>query len=208
MCLSLLRESELLYDWRFTANQFVLATSTFRLTTGISWLDTCFQSPYVTSSLTTRWVCRLQLLLALASAVILRSESRGSLDHILLSHIRDFPNLEGQVPVFISPRNRVAQLHPRHWVPFPSPPVTRRATVEVFDPASIREFLSPLYYQSSLYIPVTSRTGNISSITACFLAAGETRRPQNCFLATAVILWPVFTAVTWQWVDISKYIVL
>jgi hypothetical protein len=27
--------------------------------------------------------------------------------------IRDSPNLEGQVPVFISPRNRVAQLYPR-----------------------------------------------------------------------------------------------
>jgi hypothetical protein len=36
-------------------------------------------------------VCRLQLLLALASAVILRSESRGTRDHILLSQIRDFP---------------------------------------------------------------------------------------------------------------------
>jgi hypothetical protein len=27
-------------------------------------------------------------------------------------HIWDSPNLEGQVPVFISPRNRVAQLYP------------------------------------------------------------------------------------------------
>jgi hypothetical protein len=27
--------------------------------------------------------------------------------------IRDSPNLEGQVPVFISPRNRVAQLYPQ-----------------------------------------------------------------------------------------------
>jgi hypothetical protein len=35
-------------------------------------------SPYVTSSLMKGWVCRLQLLLALASAVSLRSESRGS----------------------------------------------------------------------------------------------------------------------------------
>jgi hypothetical protein len=35
-------------------------------------------------------VCRLQLLLALASAVILGSESRGTFDHILLSQIRDF----------------------------------------------------------------------------------------------------------------------
>jgi hypothetical protein len=33
--------------------------------------------------------------------------------HSLLSQIRDSPNLEGQVPVFISPRNRVAQLYPQ-----------------------------------------------------------------------------------------------
>jgi hypothetical protein len=36
-------------------------------------------------------VCRLQLLLALASAVIFGSESRGTSDHVLLSQIRDFP---------------------------------------------------------------------------------------------------------------------
>jgi hypothetical protein len=38
---------------------------------------------------------------------------RGTHDHILLCQIRDFPNLEGQVPVFISPRNRVAHLYPQ-----------------------------------------------------------------------------------------------
>jgi hypothetical protein len=59
------------------------------------------------------WVCRLQLLLVLVSAVILGSESRGTHDHILLSQIRDSPNLEVQVPVFISPSNRVAQLYPQ-----------------------------------------------------------------------------------------------
>jgi hypothetical protein len=42
-------------------------------------------------SLTRGRVCRLQLLLALASAVILGSESRGTRDHIVLSQIRDFP---------------------------------------------------------------------------------------------------------------------
>jgi membrane-associated phospholipid phosphatase len=42
-------------------------------------------------SLTRGRVCRLLLLLALASAVILGSESRGTCDHILLSQIRDFP---------------------------------------------------------------------------------------------------------------------
>jgi hypothetical protein len=52
--------------------------------------------------------CPLRMLLALASVVILGSESRGTYDHILLSQIRDSSNLEGQVPVFISPRDRVA----------------------------------------------------------------------------------------------------
>jgi hypothetical protein len=42
-----------------------------------------------------------------------RSESRGTYDHILLSQIRDSPNQEGQVPVFISSRNRVAQVYPQ-----------------------------------------------------------------------------------------------
>jgi hypothetical protein len=65
----------------------------------------------LTSAQTRGWVCRLQWLLVLASAVILRSESRGTNDRVLLSQIRDSPNLVGQVPVFISPRNRVARLY-------------------------------------------------------------------------------------------------
>jgi hypothetical protein len=44
---------------------------------------------------------------------ILRSDSRGTRDHILLSQIRDSPNLLGQVPVFISLQKRVAQLYPQ-----------------------------------------------------------------------------------------------
>jgi hypothetical protein len=36
-------------------------------------------------------LCRLQLLLALASTVIFGSESRGTCDHVLLSQIRNFP---------------------------------------------------------------------------------------------------------------------
>jgi hypothetical protein len=42
-------------------------------------------------SLTRGRVCRLQLLLAVTSAVILGYESRGTRVHILLSQIRDFP---------------------------------------------------------------------------------------------------------------------
>jgi hypothetical protein len=64
-------------------------------------------------SLTRGRVCRLKLLLVLASAVILGSESCGIHHHILLSQISDSPNLEGQAPVFISLRNRVTQLYPQ-----------------------------------------------------------------------------------------------
>jgi hypothetical protein len=103
------RKLELHYGRWFTANQFILAASPSRLTTCIFFqLNTCHHSPYVTSSLTRGWVCRLQLLLALTSAVILRSESRGIHDHILLSRP---PNLEGQAPVFISLRKKLAQLY-------------------------------------------------------------------------------------------------
>jgi hypothetical protein len=34
-------------------------------------------------------------------------------DTILLPHIRDFPDLEDLVPVFVLPRNRVAQFYPQ-----------------------------------------------------------------------------------------------
>jgi hypothetical protein len=46
---------------------------------------------YGALSLTRGQVCGLQLLLTLASAVILGSESRGARDHILLSQIWDIP---------------------------------------------------------------------------------------------------------------------
>jgi hypothetical protein len=51
--------------------------------------------------------------MVLVSTIILKSESRGTHDHILLSLIPGSPNLDIQVPVFISPRNRVARLYPQ-----------------------------------------------------------------------------------------------
>jgi hypothetical protein len=42
----------------------------------------------------------------LASAVILGSESRGTHNRFLLSQIREYPNLEGQFPIFIYSRDR------------------------------------------------------------------------------------------------------
>jgi hypothetical protein len=93
-------------------------------------LQICY---FVAPSPTRGRVCNLLLLLVLASAV----PGLKTIFYCLNSW--DSPNLEGQVPVFISSRNRVAQIYPRHWVPFPSPLTTRRATVEVFYPASTRD---------------------------------------------------------------------
>jgi hypothetical protein len=103
-----MRERELLYSWRCTANNFVLATSPLRLTTSNLFfqVNTCFHCSYVSSSLARGWVCGLQLLLVLARVVNLRSDSRGTRDQVLLSQIRDSPNLEGQVPLFISPQEQ------------------------------------------------------------------------------------------------------
>jgi hypothetical protein len=64
-------------------------------------------------SLTRSLVCSFQFLPGIASAAFLRSESHGIHEHGLLSIFWDSPNMEGQVPVVISPRNRVAQLYHR-----------------------------------------------------------------------------------------------
>jgi hypothetical protein len=91
-------------------------------------------------SLTRGRVCGLQLKLTLASVVILGSEPPGSHDYIQLSQVRDSLNLEGRVPIFMSPRNRVNQLYsPRHWIPFSSPPRTHSRGI----PTSFHTGLNP-----------------------------------------------------------------
>jgi hypothetical protein len=161
------------YDWLLSQSQRVRVTlqlavyrqsvrlgdKTLRLTTSnfIFQLNTCSYSLYVIFSLTKGSVCRSQLLLVFDSAVILKSESCWNNDHILLFQIRDSTNLEGQVHMFISPR--VAQLHPKHWIPFST---TSRATVEVFEPASTRvnSLLLSRAKQSSSLLPATSQHGH------------------------------------------------
>jgi hypothetical protein len=88
-------------------------------------LNTCGYSPYVISSLTRGWVYRLQLLMGLASAVILGSKSRGTPDHTV-------PDMRLPQPVGLGPRIYISQeqggpITPRHWVPVSSSPTTRRA---------------------------------------------------------------------------------
>jgi hypothetical protein len=47
------------------------------------------------------------------SFTIVAGPRRRSHGHILLSQIRDSPDLKDQVPVLMSPRNRVAQFYPQ-----------------------------------------------------------------------------------------------
>jgi hypothetical protein len=62
----------------------------------------------------------------------LSGPSPAELRAIFYCLIWDSPNLEGQVPVFISPGTGWPSYTPGHWVPFMSPLTTRRAAVEVF----------------------------------------------------------------------------
>jgi hypothetical protein len=53
-----------------------------------------------------------------ASAVIPGSESSGTHDHVLLFQIRGSTNLEGQVPVFMSPPKSSPVIPPDTGLPF------------------------------------------------------------------------------------------
>jgi hypothetical protein len=57
--------------------------------------------------------------------------------------------------------------------------------------------------QHSLYTPSTDLTENVSGIVACSLFAGETTCPESHSITVTVVLSPVYTAVTWQWVCMS-----
>jgi hypothetical protein len=102
-------------------------------------LNTCSYSPYVTSSQMTGWVCHLQLLLALARAVILKSRSCKTHDYTLMSQIRDSPQPGGaRSPYLYPPRTGWSSYTPKYWVHFSSPSMTHRAMVEVLKQTSRR----------------------------------------------------------------------
>jgi hypothetical protein len=106
-------KQELFYDSRFTANKFVLTTRPLRLTTSnfIFHLNNCGYSPNITTSMTRDgsvvyncyWSSTVQSFSGPSPAGLMT----------ILSQIRESPNLENQVPVFISPRKKTAQLYPQ-----------------------------------------------------------------------------------------------
>jgi hypothetical protein len=78
-----------------------------------------------TPSLTRGRACILQ-------STSLSGQSREGSISIYYSLIWDSPDLQDQVPVFISPGTRWPSYIPRHRVPFSSLLTPRRVTVEVF----------------------------------------------------------------------------
>jgi hypothetical protein len=129
-------QSELLYDWQFTANYSAHRDSRPAF---LFQLNTCGYNPYATFSLTGGWVCRLQLLLVFANTVILISESRGNHDHIFAVSDSTPPTWGARFPYLYPPGIGWPSYTPGHWVQFSQPPTTRRTTVEVFEPTSTQK---------------------------------------------------------------------
>jgi hypothetical protein len=112
-----------LWSWSYdrqSVGQYVLVSGSssgtrdqffFLLEIFFRQLRVCY---FVAPSLTRGRVCNLlyNCFWALPEQPLL-GRSRSELTAIFYCLIWDSPNFEGQVPIFISPRNRVAQLYPR-----------------------------------------------------------------------------------------------
>jgi hypothetical protein len=152
----LLTAESRLYDWRFTANHFVLATSPLRLMPEIFVLLNRFgHSPYITESETYNttdgepdslswnktpiWVLRPDLCYCLTVAGLLMcgalSDERTAQSFTIAAGEGQRSHFRVRVPWDSWPYFTVSDSR----LPLSSPPTTRRTTVEVFDSASTRD---------------------------------------------------------------------
>jgi hypothetical protein len=131
-------KSDLCYDRRSVGQCVLVSSPIWGPTSDFCYFRT-FADFLLWGSISEERTGRLQILVVLASLVILGSESCGTHDHILLSQILDSPNLEGQVSIFISPRNWVTQLHSQAIsiytlpLPFTSFPIHFSEVILLFD---------------------------------------------------------------------------
>jgi hypothetical protein len=151
---------------------------------------------------------------------------RDSWPYFSASYSR-LPNLEGHATVCTSPGNRMAQVYPQELGSFLSPPTTRKATVDVLEPASTRgaQITDPV---SESYVTTDSESASLSwniapmwglrpdfcySLTITFLflwgALSDERTGQPFVYATGprqrspswvpvpLVSWPYFLSQTW-----------
>jgi hypothetical protein len=138
-------------NWRFTANQFVLVTNPLRPTTShfIFQLNTCGYSPYVTSCLTIDGSVFYNCCWSSQAQSFSGPSPAGLMTTFYCSIFETPPTWRARYPDVYPPGTGWSSYIPRHWVPFSSPPTTRRATVEVFDPTSTGDCLFLLQLSSN-----------------------------------------------------------
>jgi hypothetical protein len=117
--------------------------------------------------------------MVIASAVILRSESRGTHDRILLSQIRDAINMEDQAPGFISSRNRVAQLYLQALGFLFVASYESQGYGGVIRPRLLLSYVTPFHG------PHRNTISNSTSIVACASVAAGTCLPTRALAAAA-----------------------
>jgi hypothetical protein len=181
------QSQELLYDWRSTANQFVLATSSLRLTTSnfIFQHNTCDHNPYVTSSLTRGLFVVYNCSWPSSAQSFSGPSPAGLMITFYCLRFETPPTWRARSPYLYLPGTGWFGYNSRYWVPFPSPPTTRRARVEVFDPASTRERINRIlffHYLCNIWYKMdcTEDTASNSSIAACVFSAAGTCLPRRC----------------------------
>jgi hypothetical protein len=91
-------------------------------------LNNCFHSPYVISSLTRGWVYCLQLLLVSPAQSFSGLTPAGLVTIFYCLRLETPPTWRARSPYLYPPGTGWSSYTPRHWVPFSSPPTTRRTT--------------------------------------------------------------------------------
>jgi hypothetical protein len=99
---------------------------------------TCCHSPYATSSLTRGWFFRLQLLPVPPAQSFSDPKTAGLTITFYFLRFETPATWRARSQYLYLPGTGWPSYTPRHYVPFSFPPTTRRATVEVLEPASTR----------------------------------------------------------------------
>jgi hypothetical protein len=89
-------------------------------------------------SLTRERVCRLQCCWSSLAQSFLGPSPTGLVTIFYYLRVETPPTWRARYQYLYPPGTGWPSYTPRHWVPFSSPPTTRRDTVEVFEPSSTR----------------------------------------------------------------------